>query len=159
MTDVAIEVGSRAPSFKMPASRGREVSSEELRGHPYLLYFYPKADTPGCTTQACGMEEALPQLKHVGVTVIGVSPDAIPAIDKFADKFNLTFPLASDADHALAEAYGCWGEKKMYGKTYLGVMRSSFLVDGEGIVREVWRNVKPDAHAGDVKAAAAKLAA
>ena len=90
--------------------------------------------------------------------MIGVSPDPIPPIDKFADKFNLTFPLASDADHSLAEAYGCWGEKKMYGKTHLGVMRSSFLVDGEGIVREVWRNVKPDAHAGDVKAAAAKLA-
>ena len=157
MTETPIVVGSRAPTFRLPASRGREVASDALSGHPYLLYFYPKADTPGCTTQACGMEEALPQLAGAGVTVIGVSPDPIGPIDKFADKFNLTFSLASDLDHSLADAYGCWGEKKMYGKTYLGVLRSSFLVDGAGIVRAVWRNVKPDAHAADVKAAAATL--
>ncbi len=157
MTDAVIDVGSQAPAFRMPASRGREVASDALEGHPYLLYFYPKADTPGCTTQACGMEEALPQLKDVGVTVIGVSPDPMGPIDKFAEKFNLTFPLASDADHSLALAYGCWGEKKMYGKTYLGILRSSFLVDGAGVVRAVWRNVKPEAHASDVKAAAAAL--
>ena len=157
MTDGTVEIGSRAPEFGLPANRDATVSSEALRGKPYLLYFYPKADTPGCTTQACGMQEALPQLQHAGVAVIGVSPDPVGALDAFADKFNLTFPLASDAGHSLADAYGCWGEKKMYGKTYMGMLRSSFLVDGEGIVRAVWRNVKPDAHAADVRRAVAAL--
>ena len=157
MSDGVIEVGSRAPDFSLQASRGRTVSAEALRGSPYLLYFYPKADTPGCTTQACGMEEALPQLAQAGVAVVGVSPDPVRALDKFADKFSLTFPLASDAGHVLADAYGCWGEKKMYGKSYLGVLRSSFLIDGSGLVRAVWRDVKPAAHAADVRKAVAEL--
>ena len=157
MTVEPIEVGSRAPAFSLPASRGRTVGSDAMGGKPYLLYFYPKADTPGCTTQACGMEEALPQLRSAGVEVVGVSPDPVRALDKFADKFNLSFPLASDGEHILAEAYGCWGEKKMYGKTYLGMLRSSFLVDGDGVVRAVWRNVKPDAHAAEVRQAVAAL--
>jgi peroxiredoxin Q/BCP len=149
--------GAPAPAFSMPASGGRTVSSEALKGKPYLLYFYPKADTPGCTTQACGIQEALPQLGKLGLTVIGVSPDKMPPIEKFAKKFNLEFPLASDVDHAVAEAYGVWVEKSMYGKKYMGMERSSFLVDANGTVARVWRKVKPDAHAADVLKAAQAL--
>ena len=150
--------GKKAPAFKMKASGGREVSSAALKGKPYLLYFYPKANTPGCTKQACGVQEALPQLEHLGLEVIGVSPDAIPPIEKFAAKFNLTFPLASDEDHKVAEAYGVWVEKSMYGKTYMGMERSSFLVGGDGKIVKIWRKVKPEAHAAQVLEAAAGLA-
>jgi peroxiredoxin Q/BCP len=149
--------GAPAPAFSMPASGCRTVSSEVLKGKPYLLYFYPKADTPGCTTQACGIQEALPQLGKLGLTVIGVSPDKMPPIEKFAKKFNLEFPLASDVDHVVAEAYGVWVEKSMYGKKYMGMERSSFLVDANGTVARVWRKVKPDAHAADVLKAAQAL--
>lgn len=149
--------GKKAPAFKLAASGERQVSSAGLKGKPYLLYFYPKADTPGCTKQACGVQEALPQLGKLGLTVIGVSPDPLPPIEKFAKKFGLTFPLASDPDHAVAEAYGVWVEKSMYGKKYMGIERSSFLVDADGKVAKVWRKVKPDAHAADVLEAAKAL--
>lgn len=152
-----IGVGSVAPSFSMPASGGRTVSSDSLKSSPYLLYFYPRADTPGCTTQACGIQNALAQLGKLNLTVIGVSPDAMPAIEKFAKKFNLTFPLASDEDHSVADAYGTWTEKSMYGKKYMGMERSSFLVDGQGVVRNVWRKVKPAEHAVQVIEAAKAL--
>ena len=149
--------GAPAPAFNMPASGGRTVSSEALKGRPYLLYFYPKADTPGCTRQACGIQEALPQLGKLGLAVIGVSPDKLPPIEKFAKKFSLEFPLASDEDHAAAGAYGTWVEKSMYGRTYMGVERSSFLVDASGKVARVWRKVKPEAHAAEVLQAAQAL--
>ena len=149
--------GAAAPDFSMPASGGRTVSLAGLKGAPFLLYFYPKADTPGCTKQACGIQEALPQLGKLGLTVIGVSPDRLPPIEKFAKKFGLDFPLASDEDHAVAGAYGTWVEKSMYGKKYMGMERSSFLVDAQGKVARVWRKVKPEAHAADVLAAAAAL--
>ena len=149
--------GAPAPAFAMPASGGRSVSSEALKGRPYLLYFYPKADTPGCTKQACGVQEALPQLGRLGLEVIGVSPDPIKPIEKFAAKYDLTFPLASDEDHKVAEAYGVWVEKSMYGRTYMGMERSSFLVGADGVVRKVWRKVKPEAHAAEVMRAAAEL--
>ncbi len=152
---MSVVVGDKAPDFTLPASGGRTVGSAALKGHPYLLYFYPKADTPGCTVQAVGMQAALPGL--VGVTVIGVSPDTLRAIDKFAAKHGLTFPLASDADHAVAEAWGTWVEKSMYGRTYMGMERSSFLVDGDGVVRQAWRNVKPAEHAGQVRQAVEAL--
>ena len=150
-------IGAPAPAFSMAASGDRTVSLDALRGKPFLLYFYPKADTPGCTKQACGVQEALPALGKLGLTVIGVSPDAMKPIEKFAAKFNLTFPLASDADHAVAEAYGVWVEKSMYGKTYMGMERSSFLVGADGRVAQVWRKVKPEAHAAEVLAAAKAL--
>jgi len=150
--------GVAAPAFTLPASGGRTVSSAALKGKPYLLYFYPKADTPGCTKQACGIQEALPALGKLGLTVIGVSPDKLPPIEKFAQKFNLEFPLASDADHAVAESFGTWVEKSMYGKKYMGMERSSFLVDGTGKVARIWRKVKPEAHAAEVLKAAAALA-
>lgn len=155
MTELA--EGKKAPAFRMKASGGREVSSAALKGKPYLIYFYPKADTPGCTKQACGVQEALPALGKLGLEVIGVSPDAMPPIEKFAKKYNLAFPLASDEDHKVAEAYGVWVEKSMYGRTYMGMERSSFLVGADGKIAKVWRKVKPDAHAAQVLEAAAAL--
>jgi peroxiredoxin Q/BCP len=149
--------GAAAPAFSMPASGGRVVSSDALKGKPYLLYFYPKADTPGCTKQACGVQEALPQLGKIGLEVIGVSPDPMKPIEKFAEKYKLTFPLASDEDHKVAEAYGVWVEKSMYGKTYMGMERSSFLVGADGTVKKVWRKVKPEEHAAQVMEAAKGL--
>ena len=145
--------GDPAPDFAMPASGGREVSLSALKGRPFLLYFYPKADTPGCTKQACGIQEALPRLGRLGLTVIGVSPDALPPIEKFAAKFGLEFPLASDADHRVAERYGVWVEKSMYGKRYMGIARTSFLIGADGRIQKRWNDVKPEAHAGDVLAA------
>ena len=149
--------GDAAPAFTMAASGGREVSSTALKGQPYLLYFYPKADTPGCTKQACGIQESLPALGKLKLAVIGVSPDAMPMIQKFAKKFGLEFPLASDPDHAVAEAYGVWVEKSMYGKKYMGMERSSFLVGADGVIRNIWRKVKPEAHAAAVLEAARAL--
>lgn len=142
-----LQPGDRAPDFILPASAGRSVSSAGLSGKPYLLYFYPKADTPGCTTQACGLQEILPKFDADGLTIIGVSPDSVAQIEKFATKFGLQFPLASDEAHTVAESYGTWVEKSMYGRTYMGMERSSFLVDGQGIIRNVWRKVKPATHA------------
>jgi len=155
MTDAT--EGAPAPDFSMPASGGRTASLAELKGKPFLLYFYPKADTPGCTKQACGVQEALPALGKIGLTVIGVSPDPMKPIEKFAQKFSLTFPLASDEDHKVAEAYGVWVEKSMYGKTYMGMERSSFLVAADGRIARVWRKVKPEAHAAQVLEAAKEL--
>jgi len=149
--------GAKAPAFSMPASGGRVVSSAGLKGKPYLLYFYPKADTPGCTKQACGVQEALPALGKLGLEIIGVSPDPMPPIEKFAAKYKLTFPLASDSDQKVATAYGTWVEKSMYGKTYMGMERSSFLVDASGKIAKVWRKVKPEEHAAQVMDAAKKL--
>ncbi len=159
MSESGPEEGGPAPDFAMRASGGREVSLRSLKGDPFLLYFYPKADTPGCTKQACGIQEALPQLGRLGLTVIGVSPDALPPIERFAAKFGLRFPLASDADHSVAERYGVWVEKSMYGKKYMGMERSSFLVDAEGKIARVWRKVKPEAHAAEVLKAAEALPA
>ncbi|PZW44927.1 peroxiredoxin Q/BCP [Humitalea rosea] len=156
-----LAVGDAAPDFSMPASGGRTVSRDALKGSPFLLYFYPKADTPGCTTQACGIQEALPALGGVGgktgLTVIGVSPDKMPPIEKFAAKFGLTFPLASDAEKTTAEAYGVWVEKSMYGRTYMGMERSSFLVGADGLIKAIWRKVKPATHAAQVIEAARAL--
>lgn len=153
--------GDRAPDFSLPAviggAGGANVSSAALKGRPYLLYFYPKADTPGCTTQACAIQERLPEFTHEGLTIIGVSPDPVPPIERFAKKYALAFPLASDADHKLAEAYGTWVEKSMYGRKYMGMERSSFLVDGDGVIRAVWRKVKPAEHAALVSRAFAEL--
>lgn len=149
--------GDTAPPFEMAASGGRTVSSAALSGRPYVLYFYPKADTPGCTTEACAFQEALPQLGHIGVDVIGVSRDPMPPIEKFAARYGLTFPLASDPG-GLAEAYGVWGEKSMYGKTYMGMLRATFLVDRDGTIARAWPAVKVDGHDAEVAAAAAELA-
>jgi len=151
-----LSAGDPAPDFSLATTTG-VVSLDGLRGTPFLLYFYPKADTPGCTKQACGIQEALPALGGTGLAVIGVSPDPMPPIEKFAKKYNLTFALGSDADQAVATAYGTWVQKSMYGKTYMGMERSSFLVGADGRIKAIWRKVKPEAHAAQVQAAAAAL--
>jgi peroxiredoxin Q/BCP len=154
---MSVAEGDKAPDFEMPATGGRTVSAKALKGKPYLLYFYPKADTPGCTKEACAFQEALPQLGHIGIEVIGVSPDKMKPIEKFAAKYNLTFPLASDEETTVAQAFGVWVEKSMYGKTYMGMERSSFLVDAKGKVAKVWRKVSVPGHAAAVMEAAKAL--
>ena len=154
---MSVQQGDAAPAFSLPASGGRTVSDVALRGKPYILYFYPKADSSGCTKEACAFQEALPQLGKLGLEVIGVSPDPLKPIEKFAAKYNLTFPLASDETKAAAGAYGVWVEKSMYGRKYMGIERSTFLVDAKGRIARAWRKVKVDGHAKDVAAAAAAL--
>jgi peroxiredoxin Q/BCP len=133
--------GAMAPAFSMPASGGRTVSSAALKGKPYLLYFYPKADTPGCTTQSCGLRDIADQ---VGDTVIiGISPDLPAKLKKFDDKYSLGFTLLSDAEHTVSEAFGVWAEKSMYGKKYMGIVRSAFLVDEKGKLEKVWYKISP----------------
>ncbi len=149
--------GDPAPDFSMPASGGRTVSLASLKGKPFLLYFYPRADTPGCTKEACAFQEALPQLGRIGIDVIGVSKDKMKPIEKFAAKYNLTFPLASDEDTRVAAAYGAWVEKSMYGRKYMGMERSSFLIDRHGRIARIWPKVKVEGHAAEVMAAAKAL--
>jgi peroxiredoxin Q/BCP len=154
---MSVQQGDVAPDFEMPASGGRTVSRKALKGKPFLLYFYPKADTPGCTKEACAFQEALPQLAGSGIDVIGVSPDKMKPIERFAEKYQLTFPLASDESHEVAEKYGTWVEKSMYGRKYMGMERSTFLIDKAGKIARVWRKVSVTGHAGDVLAAANEL--
>ncbi len=154
---MSISDGDAAPGFSMAASGGRTVSLEALRGKPFVLYFYPKADTPGCTKEAQAFEESLAELGGIGVDVVGVSKDSVKALDKFAAKYGLTFPLASDPEGAVVEAYGAWVEKSMYGKSYMGIDRSTILVDKTGRVARVWRKVKVPGHAAEVLKAAKAL--
>ncbi len=146
-----------APDFEMPATGGRTVSLAAMKGKPFVLYFYPKADTPGCTKEACAFQEALPQFGKLGLDVIGVSKDKMPALEKFAAKFQLSFPLASDAASGVAEAYGTWVEKSMYGRKYMGIERSTFLIDRQGRIAKAWRKVSVTGHAAAVMEAAAGL--
>lgn len=152
-----IAIGDKAPHFSLPTVGGQYVESASLSGRPYLVYFYPKADTPGCTTQACDLRDQKQSLGDIGLTVIGVSPDPVDQIEKFARKYALDFPLVSDEAHLLAQQYGTWVEKTNYGKTYFGMERSSFLVDGDGVIRGIWRRVKPADHADLVMKAASAL--
>ncbi len=154
---MTIEVDAPAPDFSLPASQGRTVSLASLKGKPFVLYFYPRADTPGCTKEACAFQEALPQLGKIGVEVIGVSKDKIAPIEKFAAKYNLTFPLASDPDAKTIEAYGAWQEKSMYGKKYMGIERSTVLVDKHGKIAKIWPKVKIEGHAMEVLKAVKEL--
>ena len=154
---MSVTEGDPAPDFEMPASGGRTVRLSDYKGKPFLLYFYPKADTPGCTTEACAFQEALPQLGHIGLDVIGVSKDPMKPIEKFAAKYSLTFPLASDETTDVTERYGCWAEKAMYGKKYMGIERSTFLVDAHGKIAHVWRKVSVNGHAAEVLKAAQAL--
>lgn len=154
---MTLAVGDLAPDFTLPASGGRTVSRDALKGKPFVLYFYPRADTPGCTQEACAFEEALPQLGVTGVTVIGVSKDKMKPIEKFAEKYNLTFPLASDPETKVIAAYGAWVEKSMYGKKYMGIERSTVLVDAEGKIAKIWPKVKIAGHAAEVQQAVKEL--
>ena len=154
------EPGAQVPDFDMAASHDRHVSLSALRGKPFVLYFYPKANTSGCTKEACGFQEALSELgEEEGITVIGVSRDAMPAIEKFAQAQDLSFPLASDATGAVTEAYGVWIEKSMYGRTYMGIERATFLVDAQGRLVQAWRKVKVTGHVAAVMKAVHALRA
>ena len=141
-----IETGQQAPDFTLPDQDGNPTKLSDLRGKLVVLYFYPKADTPGCTTQACGIRDHRADYDAMGATVLGVSPDAVKAVKKFHDKQSLGFTLLADADHAVAEQYGVWVEKSMYGKTYMGNERTTFVIDADGTITDVLRKVKPKEH-------------
>lgn len=144
--------GAKAPSFTVQTDEGATVSLRDYRGRRVVLYFYPKDDTPGCTTQACEFRDSWAAVKAAGAVVLGVSPDGVASHQRFKAKFSLPFPLLADPDHAVADAYGVWGEKSMYGRTYEGVHRTTFVIDGDGSILKVFRKVKPKGHAAEVLA-------
>jgi peroxiredoxin Q/BCP len=152
-----LNVGSIAPSFTMPATIIGEASRAKLQGKPFVLYFYPKDDTSGCTAQACGFRDQLLAFGKLGIPVIGVSRDSLQSHEKFSKKYDLTFPLASDESGEVTERYGVWAEKSMYGRKYMGIERSTFLIDGTGIIRAIWRKVKVPGHIDEVMTAAKEL--
>ncbi len=139
-----LKVGDQAPSFSLEDQNGRIVSLADFQGTRLLLYFYPKADTPGCTRQACSVRDAAESLQEAGAAAVGISPDAPDQQKKFDDKYHLGFPLLSDPDHKVAQAYGVWGKKSLYGKSYEGIVRSSFLIDEDGNILQVAYEVKPE---------------
>jgi peroxiredoxin Q/BCP len=141
-----IEAGTEAPDFTLTNQDGEDVTLSSLRGGPVVLYFYPKADTPGCTTQACGIRDHSADYDAAGATVLGVSPDSVADIKKFHGGQGLNFTLLADADHAVADLYGTWGEKPMYGRTYMGVARSTFIIDADGVVAHVIPKASPKTH-------------
>ncbi|HEU5065304.1 MAG TPA: thioredoxin-dependent thiol peroxidase [Gaiellaceae bacterium] len=148
-----VEEGSPAPNFTLTSDSGEQVSLESFRGQPVVLYFYPKDDTPGCTVEAEGFRDSYSEFEKRGAVVLGVSPDDEASHVKFKEKYSLPFTLLADPEHEAAELYGVWGEKKFGGKTYWGVKRSTFVIDAEGNVVKVMRNVKPDGHPDQVLAA------
>lgn len=152
-----IETGAEAPDFTLPSSDGGNVSLSELRGKPVVLYFYPRDDTPGCTTEACSFRDRKKELTKLGAVVLGVSADTVDSHVKFRDKHDLNFPLLADEDHQVAEAYGTWREKTRFGKKSMGIQRSTFLIDAEGKVRKVWKSVQVDGHDEQVLAALKEL--
>jgi peroxiredoxin Q/BCP len=154
---MSVELGDKAPNFNLPTDAGGNISLKDLKGKTVILYFYPKDDTPGCTKEACAFRDALPDFSKAKAKVIGVSKDPVKKHDKFKKKFDLTFPLASDEDGAVCEAYGAWVEKSMYGRKYMGIDRSTFLVDGKGVIRAIWRKVKVPGHVDEVLKAAQDL--
>jgi peroxiredoxin Q/BCP len=154
-----IDVGEQAPDFTLPDQDGEPVTLSDLRGGWVVLYFYPKADTPGCTTQACGVRDHRAGYAQAGATVLGVSPDPVKAVKKFHDGQGLGFTLLADEDHAVCEAYGVWAEKSMYGRKYWGALRSTFVIDPEGVVRHVIEKASPKTHDDEVLAALSELSA
>lgn len=145
-----IKEGTTAPAFKTNDANGETVSLKDLRGQKVVLYFYPKDDTPGCTKEACSFRDAFATYKKRGITVLGVSPDSEASHKKFETKYKLPFTLLADKDHAIADAYGVWGEKKFMGRTYMGVQRTTFLIDEKGKIKKVFEKVKPEDHASEV---------
>ena len=148
-----VEEGKPAPDFELTTDSGERVKLSDLRGQPVVLYFYPKDDTPGCTTQACGIRDVYADFRERGAVVLGVSPDDEASHAKFKDKYSLPFTLLADPDHRVADQYGVWKERNMYGKKSMGIERSTFVIDSDGIVTKAMRRVKPDTHAADVLAA------
>src|SRR3954464_14189286 len=154
-----IEEGATAPDFTLPDQDGNAVSLSDFSGRTVVLYFYPKADTPGCTTQACGIRDHSTDYDAAGAVVLGVSPDPVKLVKKFHDKQALNFTLLADEDHAVCEAYGVWGEKSMYGKTYWGAQRATFIIDAEGTIAHVIPKASPKTHDDEVLKALAELGA
>jgi peroxiredoxin Q/BCP len=154
-----IEAGTKAPDFTLPADDATKVKLSQLRGQPVVLYFYPKDDTPGCTREACAFRDRKPALVKLGAAVLGVSADDVASHVKFRDKYALNFPMLADDDHKVAEKYGAWREKNMYGKKSMGIQRSTFLVDADGKVAKVWKKVNVDGHDDEVIAAIKELEA
>jgi len=150
------EAGDIAPDFTLTSDEGDVVKLSDFRGKRVVLYFYPKDNTPGCTTEACELRDRQPELDLRGAAVLGVSPDSVASHQKFKAKYGLTFTLLSDPDHSVAAAYGAWGKKKRYGRTYEGILRSTFIIDEEGKIEEVFANVRPKGHGDQVLAALQK---
>jgi peroxiredoxin Q/BCP len=141
-----LEAGTKAPAFTLAADDGTKIKLSDLKGSPVVLYFYPADDTPGCTREACAFRDRSAELKKLGVKVLGVSPDDVASHAKFRDKYELNFPLLADPDHKVAEKFGAWREKNMYGKKSMGIVRSTFLIDAAGVIQRVWKSVKVDGH-------------
>jgi len=145
-----IEVGKKAPAFTLTADDGKKVKLSDLQGSPVILYFYPKDDTPGCTKEACAFRDRKAEMEQLGVKLLGVSPDTVESHGDFRDKYSLNFPLLADPDHAVADKYGAWREKNMYGKKTMGIQRSTYLIDASGKVAKVWQRVQVDGHDEEV---------
>jgi peroxiredoxin Q/BCP len=141
-----LQPGDQAPDFTLPDQHGTPVTLSDLQGQTVVVYFYPKADTPGCTVQACGIRDRRADYDAAGAAVLGISPDPVKGVAKFDDKFGLGFTLLADEDHSVAEAYGVWVEKSMYGRTYMGNQRTTFVIGPDGVIQKVLRNVKPAEH-------------
>ena len=154
---MAIEIGSKAPAFKLPRDGGGTVSLADFKGRKLAIYFYPRADTPGCTRESIDFSKLRAEFEKAGTEILGVSADSVAAQDKFKAKHELTVPLLSDETHKMLEAYGVWGEKSMYGKTFMGITRMTVLIGPEGRVAQVWPKVKVDGHAAEVLKAAKAL--
>jgi thioredoxin-dependent peroxiredoxin len=152
-----LKPGDKAPLFTLPSDGGGEVALARLRGRSVVLYFYPKDDTSGCTTESCELRDSWQAVQAAGATILGVSPDGVASHDKFKAKFRLPFPLLADEDHAVAEAYGAWGDKSMYGRKYKGILRTTYLIDSGGRIAEVFQKVKPKGHARQVLDAVGKI--
>ena len=152
---MAVEVGKKAPAFSLPASSGETVALKDFQGKSVVLYFYPKDDTPGCTKEACDFRDSVKKFTRKDAVVLGVSPDSVESHDRFIAKFDLPFVLLADEDHKVADKYGVWTEKSMYGKTYMGVERTTFVIGPNGVVKAVFRKVKVDGHVDEVLEAVA----
>ncbi len=154
---MSLEAGVTAPDFTLPDDSGNEISLSDFRGRPVILYFYPKDNTPGCTTEACDFRDNMARATARGAVVLGISPDSVASHGKFKAKHELPFPLLADTEREVARLYGAWGEKKMYGKIRLGLIRSTFLIDADGTIARVWPKVKVKGHVDDVLAALEEL--
>jgi thioredoxin-dependent peroxiredoxin len=155
---MTIEVGKKAPAFRLTTDGNGKISLGDLKGKPIILYFYPKDDTSGCTKEACAFRDLQREFKKIGANVIGVSRDSVASHDKFKKKYELNFLLGSDAEGTVSDAFGTWVQKSMYGRKYMGMERATFLIDGKGVVREIWRKVKVPGHAEAVLEAARRIA-
>ena len=152
-----VSVGKSAPAFSLDTDAGEKLSLKDLKGRPVVLYFYPKDDTPGCTVEACEFRDAFPRFKGSKAMILGISPDSVKSHQKFKEKFDLPFTLLADEDHAIAEKYGVWQKKSMYGRTYMGIARTTFVIDQDGKVAKIFEKVKPKGHAEEVEQAIDEL--